>query len=704
MKKTISIFLNVLFFLHVFLAFLVIFESHLAIPFWLQPVGRMHPLLLHFPVAFIALLVLLQLFKKQIDPVSFDKINYFLILLTSFTTVLATLMGLLLSLEGYESDLMMLHKWIGIAISFTVYAMVLAYRSKKTYQIVLYISFIGVVFGGHFGAGLTHGTHFLMEPITAAIKDPVDENTPIYTAYIEPILETKCTNCHNPQKHKGGLDLSSIEAIAKGGENGDLWLAHNPDESLFIKRTSLPLENEEHMPPAGKPQLTENEKELISAWIRHGVNTEVSFALLKQEDTLKQLVSEKWLTSTDDKIEKYTFDFADPKVIEQLNNPYRTVVQQSPSSPAIDVSIFGRSAFKTEYLTELEQIKDQIVYLNLANLPIKNETLKFVGQLNNLEHLVLNFTEITNEALSELTKCTKLQSLSISGTAVDVTALKNLKNLKSLKELFVWNTKMDASDIEHLTDELPEVTVIKGFVPDANEKLSLTPPALIGERNIIGSGDEIKLEHEMSGVSIRYTLDGSTPDEKSALFASEINLDLEGARFKTIKAIAYKDEWSPSEVSSFTFYDKGHVPNVLEVIYPGILSSYTGETAKILTDDVKNDSKIGFTKFWASYNTKPLIAIADFSASKPKIKEVVLSCGIPGNQKKSPIDFVEVWGSDDKENWKLLKRTNLANEKNLDKLREVSLKFSEVAYKYFKIVGQPSAKNTLRTNQLFFYQ
>ena len=114
MKRPIPIFLNVLFFLHIFLAFLVFFESYLEIPFWLQPLGRMHPLVLHFPVAFIALLVLLNLFRKHIDPISFEKINYFLLLLTSLTTVLATIMGLVLSLEGYESELMSLHKWIGL--------------------------------------------------------------------------------------------------------------------------------------------------------------------------------------------------------------------------------------------------------------------------------------------------------------------------------------------------------------------------------------------------------------------------------------------------------------------------------------------------------------------------------------------------------------------------------------------------------------
>ena len=703
MKRPIPVFLNVLFFLHIFLAFLVVFERYLEIPFWLQPLGRMHPLLLHFPVAFIALLVLLNLFRKQIDPSSFEKINYFLLLLTSLTTVLATIMGLLLSLEGYESELMFLHKWIGIAISFIVYASVLMYQSKKVYQVLLYTGFVGVVFGGHFGAGLTHGSHFLMEPISAASKKQIDENTPIYSAYVHPILEAKCTSCHNPQKHKGDLDLTSIEAIAKGGENGEVWLAHNPKESLMLQRIALPLEEEEHMPPDGKTQLTEQEIELLHSWIGHGADTEVSYALLKKEDSLKQLLTKNWLQD-DNKEDVYTFDFVGAALIEELNNPYRTVVQKSPSSPAIEVAIYGRSAYKKEFLTDLAKIKEQVVYLNLANLPIANSDLEFVSGLKNLEHLVLNFTEITEGALATLVANTKLQSLSLAGTAVGISDLKYLKDIKSLRELFVWNTELTDDSIAVLHKELQNVTINEGYIPNPDEKLNLTPPVLIGEKNIISSGDRISLGHKMSGVNIRYTVDGTEPTEKSTLYESGIVLDLEGKRSRTVKAIVYKEEWLPSEVSSFVFYDKGLVPDALEVVHPGILSSYTGEAAKILNDDVKNDANTYYySKFWASFNIKPLVAIADFSASNPKIKEIVLSCGLRGNQKKSPLDFVAVWGSDDKENWKLLKRTNFSNEKDLDKLREVSLKFPEASYRYFKIVGQPKKDNTIRANQLFFF-
>lgn len=705
MKRPIPLFLNILFFLHIFLAFLVVFESYLEVPYWLQPLGRMHPLLLHFPVAFIALLVLLNLFGKQLDTISFEKVNYALLMLTSLTTVLATIMGLLLSLEGYESELMSLHKWIGIAISFIVYALVLTYRYKKVYRVLLYFSFIGVVFGGHFGAGLTHGSNFLTEPITAATKRQIDESTPIYDAYIEPILEAKCISCHNPKKHKGDLDLTNIGAIARGGKNGEVWLAHDPEGSLLLQRVALPMENEEHMPPEGKVQLTEREIEMITSWIGNGADTEISYTLLKKEDSLKQLVAKKWLNGHSEK-ESYTFGFAGAKLIEELNNPYRSVVQKSPDSPAIEVAIYGRGTYKEELLTDLAKIKEQVVYLNLTNLPIDNSTLQFVGGLKNLEHLVLNFTEITNEALAVLVVNTKLHSLSLAGTSIDIASLKYLKQMEGLKELFLWNTEITDEDIALLSKELPGVTLNQGYIPDSEQKLNLTPPTLIGERNIIGSGDRILLGHKMNGVIIRYTLDGTEPNERSLLYesGSGIALDLEGERSIMVKAIAYKDDWLPSEVSSFEFYDKGLVPDTLEVVYPGILSAYTGEAAKILGDDSKiSGNTYYYSKFWASFTIKPLIAIADFSKSNPYIKEVVLSCVVPNGAKNSPVKYVEIWSSNNKEDWMLLKKLNLANEVNQDKLKEISIGFPESSMKYYKIVGQPNTESTIRVNQLFFY-
>jgi len=46
---------NCLFAADVFILFLVLFESKMIIPAWLQSVGRMHPMFLHFPIVILLL-------------------------------------------------------------------------------------------------------------------------------------------------------------------------------------------------------------------------------------------------------------------------------------------------------------------------------------------------------------------------------------------------------------------------------------------------------------------------------------------------------------------------------------------------------------------------------------------------------------------------------------------------------------------------
>ena len=41
-----------------------------------------------------------------------------------------------------------------------------------------------------------------------------------YDDHILPIFEQSCLNCHNPDKTKGGLDLSNYAAAIKGGSSG----------------------------------------------------------------------------------------------------------------------------------------------------------------------------------------------------------------------------------------------------------------------------------------------------------------------------------------------------------------------------------------------------------------------------------------------------------------------------------------------------
>ena len=64
--------------------------------------------------------------------------------------------------------------------------------------------------------------------------------------------------------------MTSLEKLLEGGENGFAFIAGDANKSLMIERILLPEEHDDHMPPAGKPQLTESEIKLLHQWIQSG--------------------------------------------------------------------------------------------------------------------------------------------------------------------------------------------------------------------------------------------------------------------------------------------------------------------------------------------------------------------------------------------------------------------------------------------------
>lgn len=92
------------------------------------------------------------------------------------------------------------------------------------------------------------------------------------------LLKSNCFSCHSEQKHKGGLVMTSREALLKGGESGDPVLVEgDPQKSALI--ASLAAEADPHMPP--KKQLTPAQIGTLSQWVKDGAKWDAA-ALIDQ--------------------------------------------------------------------------------------------------------------------------------------------------------------------------------------------------------------------------------------------------------------------------------------------------------------------------------------------------------------------------------------------------------------------------------------
>jgi hypothetical protein len=84
---------------------------------------------------------------------------------------------------------------------------------------------------------------------------------------ILPILRNACLNCHNPDKKKGGLDLSSYSATMAGSDGEKVVSPGNPDDSLLYK--SIAHLDEPKMPRGGS-KLPDRDIQLVKQWIATG--------------------------------------------------------------------------------------------------------------------------------------------------------------------------------------------------------------------------------------------------------------------------------------------------------------------------------------------------------------------------------------------------------------------------------------------------
>ena len=257
--------------------------------------GRFHMLVLHIPIG-IFVLILLQEIGAMILRRGDARPSRFALALGMISAVVAALAGFLLyhgSGNDYAgNELAERHLWAGMAFAVAAIATWLARlwadamgANPVWYRLMLFATFGIMTFAGHDGASMTHGRDYLTQyaptwlrgmlgdekkssvPEVVAPVDPV-----VYTEIIAPILERRCVSCHNAEKSKGYYRMDTYELLVKGGLEGAGLKPGNAAESHIVKLIELPIDDDMHMPPDGKPQVTAAELLVLKWWIDQGAD------------------------------------------------------------------------------------------------------------------------------------------------------------------------------------------------------------------------------------------------------------------------------------------------------------------------------------------------------------------------------------------------------------------------------------------------
>jgi uncharacterized membrane protein len=252
--------------------------------------GHLHPLLVHLPIGMLTLLAVMELAAWIPRFKNANASAGFVLALAAPLAVVAAVCGWLLSLEGgYDESLLAWHKWLGISTAAaSVAAAILFWRKQfNSYRAVLFITAALLMATGHLGGSLTHGSDFLTRyapgPLKKMVgllsvgngpakptvfKDP--QQFSVFEAVVLPIFQNKCIACHGPKKSKAGLRLDSFDGVMNGGDDGKVVVPGDTAHSDLPRRIQLPMDDDDHMPPDGKPQLTADEIALLKWWVDAG--------------------------------------------------------------------------------------------------------------------------------------------------------------------------------------------------------------------------------------------------------------------------------------------------------------------------------------------------------------------------------------------------------------------------------------------------
>lgn len=440
----------------------------------LEYLGNFHPLLIHLPIGILTVFLILGLFvsrKKLFDALQIIKL---MLLISALSATASSISGYILSnSDSYDFQMVSFHLCLGIVL--TVFNWLIYFKieyllksSLRIYRSSFAVIIISVMLTGHAGGSLTHGSDFLIPPspkqwfVSEAVESiEISMNSTAYEA-TSFILEKKCFVCHGKNKQKGELRLDTREAMRKGGENGVLF-AENPKESLLIKSLLLPLDDEKHMPPKEKKQLSKTEVNFLIWWIDQGADFEKTLSELQLPDSLHDILYKEEIKIADSAIPDGEVDPAGEKVLEMLRLFDVIVMPLGDNSNFVSVNFVNVLPENSSIAMEnLIRIKAQLTWLNLDYQHLEPGAWQNLSQLTNLRKLSVRNSNLSDEVLLTLTAVDKLAHLNLVGTNITAAGLQNLYNFQNLEALYLFQTNVAGDEIDAIQNSFPKIQIDAG--------------------------------------------------------------------------------------------------------------------------------------------------------------------------------------------------------------------------------------------------
>ncbi len=591
-------------------------------------VGRFHPLLLHLPIGILVFAFLQWCYDiyrgnfygaqhTKSDESTQPSINFeylkidskktygkestptdltFALALGCISAIFSAWSGWVLAEQGgYNQELLDWHKYLGIGTAVGSILLLIIYASKPS-KLLLGLVFTAfmVLLGatGHYGGSLTHGKGFLTKSAKKEeTKSVVNiQEAHIFNDIVMPIFKRKCVSCHNPEKSKGDLFFDNLEGWQKGGKNGKILTVGVPSESHILQRAYLPKENEEHMPPDGKLQLSIDELNFLEWWIKEMKN---------YDHQVKDLTPNSKVTKYFKSLEGDEFEGIEkvsPRVISDLYQSGINAIPISSKTPWIDVSFSNKTGIKSS-LKRLKRIAKNVTEIDLSNTDVSDRDIKLLKQFENLNKINLSGSRVGNKAVSNLQSLKKLTHLNLYKTQVDNKSLNYLSEIQSLIKVYLWQTNIDKEVAKTWAKNNPSVKIDLGINQSIFGTPKLAGPIIEGETELFQDSLLISFITSNPRAKISYAL-----STKNGTTSYDYTVPFHIKESTEISSFLFQDGWSNSDTIKETFVRAKYKPIDITLSNPAH-EKYPGDGPSTLIDFTKGSESFGDGKWLGFYES-----------------------------------------------------------------------------------------------------
>lgn len=300
---------------------------------WLRLLGRLHPVLLHFPVALAICAAVAEAARAARGKPGCSDFAIRAVTIAAIVGAITAVSGWMQAdFEGAEATpTLFVHRWFGVVSAVLLVAVAICghigARSPGSaafglWRVGLALAAVCVAGAGHFGGEMVYGDGYLEKALWKALRvsevegevapvapmspvapvapsassrpaevvvveavvapapgapvvvevisvSPDDPSGAYFTDVIRPTLAEHCFECHSNKKAKDGLNFETLAALATKISAGGAIRPHDPDASPMINRLRLDSADEDAMPPEGD-RLSAAQIDQIAAWIAAG--------------------------------------------------------------------------------------------------------------------------------------------------------------------------------------------------------------------------------------------------------------------------------------------------------------------------------------------------------------------------------------------------------------------------------------------------